>query len=184
LSKGIKGKMKKIVDLQEYRDQALKRKCFGAWEKRFRENFSLTTRLGDISDQTIYRLAYPGNESSQAFYELIMGALEMGSAAGFGYLKDYNKMKVVDTHLFLVDNIRFELMRRLNWVSRFATQDEPLIVLVQQTEMIKKRYQGQIPELSPTHPEYENYRNQISRDREALIRRLLPSALEAFKTHV
>lgn len=176
--------MTKIVDLKEYRDQALKRKCFGAWEKRFCEFFSLSTRLGDISDKTLYRLAYPGDESSQAFYELIMGALEMGPAAGFGYLKDSEKMRVVDTHLFLADNIRFELMRRLNWLGGIATQDEPLIALVQETEAIKARYQGQIPELSPTHPEYNNYRSQIPRDREALIRRLLPSALEAFKTRV
>ncbi len=176
--------MNKIVDLNAYRAETLKRKYFFAWEQRFREKFDLSTRLNHISDSTLFRLAQPGDDSSQAFYELIMAVLELGPAAKFGYLADDDKLRIVDIHLFMADNIRFELMRRLGWLKRFATQDERLIVLVREAKKIKIRYQQQIPVLSATHAEYENYRHLTQRDREALVRRLVPPALEAFKVRL
>lgn len=173
--------MSNIVNLEEYKTQMLQRKSFKAWEKRFDEAFSLETRTLDLSDSTLYSLANPGQESSFAFYELIMGTLDFGSAAKFGYLEDQAKLRVVDIHLYLADNIRFELMRRLGWLSRYAAQNEYLVTICKELETIKQRYHGQIPELAPSHPEFENYRSLIPRDREALIRRLLAPALEAFK---
>ena len=80
--------MAKIVKLQSYREKALKKRCFGPWEKRFGESYDLSVRLRDLSDKTIYYLALPGDNSTHAFYEFIMGALDLGPAAGFHYLEN------------------------------------------------------------------------------------------------
>ncbi|MGD9211556.1 MAG: hypothetical protein PVI90_12295 [Desulfobacteraceae bacterium] len=173
--------MNKIVDLKAYRTRIQKRKYFYAWEQRFNEQFDLHTCLGDISDKTLYRLAHPGDESSQAFYEFIMGVLNLGPAAKFGYLADGDKLRVVDIHLFLADNIRFELMRRLGWLISYAAQNECMVMLVKEAEKIKFRCQNQIPVLSSTHAEYENYQQLTPRDKDAFVRRLIAPALEEFK---
>lgn len=176
--------MSKIIDLSSYRTHALKKKYFRAWEDRFKEKFSLTLCLRDISDQTLYRLAHPGEESSHAFYEFIMGVLELGPADSFGYLEEKEKLKIIDIHLFLADNVRYELMRRLGWLSSFTTEKIELVGLVQQTEDFKGFYQNNVPELAPTHLKYEHYRNLTPREKEVLIRGLLVSALEAFKKRI
>lgn len=172
--------MNKIVDLEIYRAQALEQRCFGAWEKRFNEKFSLSDRVGDISDKTLYQLACPGEESHQAFYEIIMGSLDLGSAVMFGYLEDDHKLRVIEIHLFLVDIIRFELMRRLDWLTCSLICNERIVELVQHVDKMKDRYRNQPLKLAVTHPAYESYRNLIPREKEAFIRSLLPSALDAF----
>ncbi len=176
--------MNNVINLNKYRNQALQRKCFGAWEKRFKETFTLTTRLGDISDQTLYRLAEPGIESNLAFYDLIMGAFDLGPSAKFGSLGNEEKMIVVDVHLLLADQVRFELMRRLGWLSHYAAENDHLVTMVQEVEAFKTRCLDQAPELSSSHPEYERYLRLVARDREAMIRGLLMAALEAFKARI
>lgn len=176
--------MNKVIDLNSYRIQATRKKCFSAWEKRFNETFLLTICLGDISDQTLYRLAHPGEESSNAFYEFIMGALDLGPTAKFGYLEEKEKLRIIDLHLFLADNARFELMWRLGWLNRYAAQEIQLVELVQKAAEYKLKFKDQIPELSPTHTEYDNFRGLIPRDKDALIRRLLIPALEEFKQRI
>jgi hypothetical protein len=176
--------MNKIVDLERYRTHALRQRCFGAWEKRFNEKYSLSDRLADISDQSLYRLACPGDDSNQAFYEVIMGTLELGPAARFGYLEDDDKLRVVNIHLFLVDMIRFELMRRLGWICRYAAFNERIVELVHRSENMKDRCQNQGPKLVSTHPKYDEYCKLIPRDKDAFVRSLLTDALEAFKRRV
>ncbi len=176
--------MNNVINLNKYRNKALHRKCFSVWEKRFKETFALTARLKDISDETLYRLAEPGIESNLAFYDLIMGALELGPSTKFGFLGSEEKMTVVDIHLFLADQVRFELMRRLGWLRQYATENEHLVTMVQEMETLKAGCKNNVPELSPEHPEYEKYCTLLPRDREALIRGLLVAALEAFKARI
>ena len=111
--------MTKVVDLQTYRTKTIEERGFGPWQKRFAENFDSTTRLQDLSDATVYFLAQPGESSSVAYYEVIMGVLGLGTATKFHYLDNTNQMLVVDLHLFLADQIRFEMMRRLKWITGF-----------------------------------------------------------------
>ena len=176
--------MNKIVDIELYRTRSLEQRCFGAWEKRFKEKFTLSDRVGDISDKTLYQLACPGDDSNQAFYEIIMGSLDLGSAVTFGSLEDDHKLRIIEIHLFLVDIIRFELMRRLSWLTCFLICNERIVLLVQHAEKIKERYCNQPLKLAATHPEYESYRNLIPREKEAFIRGLLTSALDAFSRRV
>lgn len=173
--------MTKVVKLQAYREKALKRRSFGPWEKRFAEKYEISARLSDLSDKTIYYLALPGDNSTNAFYEFIMGVLDFGPPAAFHYLENKNQLHVVDIHLFVADQVRFELMRRLGWINAFSSESNTLLEMVQKCDVLKATAREIPPALAESHPEYHDYLELTRGDKEVLIRRLLQEALEVFK---
>ena len=96
-------KMTKIVDLKSYRTRQIIERIFGPWKRRFGEAYDEKTLLTDLSHHTLFRLAQPGDESTAAFYELVMGALGLGPADRFYYLDKGDQLRVVDLHLLLAD---------------------------------------------------------------------------------
>lgn len=173
--------MDKIVRLDEYRAKALEKKAFGPWEKRFGIGFSASARLNDLDDATLLALSQPGDESSEAFYELIMGALDLGQAAKFHYLPNKEQMKVVEVHLFLADQARFEMMHRLDWLQALPCEELSLVELVLNHTTLQARSQSNPPELAKTHAAYESYQSMVTGDKQVFIRQLLTEAIEAFQ---
>jgi len=173
--------MTKVVNIQSYRAKVLQKRAFGHWEKRFKESYNLQTRLSDLSDKTLYFLAQPGENSSTAFYELIMGILDLGPAIKFNYLPNKEQMRVVDIHLFLADQVRFEVMRRLKWLVKLPCEKCNLIAMVQDFDKIKPKSKESPPELSASHPDIISYQQLATGDKEVFIRRMLRDAIEAFK---
>ena len=173
--------MTKIINLQLYRNVALEKRIFGPWKRRFGETYGLKTRLSDLSDKVLYHLAQPGEPSSVAYYELIMGILDFGTAPKFHFLNNENKMVVVDRHLFLADQVRFEMMWRLEWIKAFEGKKFSLIELVKDFEKIRAKYREKPPELEESNPDYHAYIQFTREDKEVFIRRMLQKALETFK---
>jgi hypothetical protein len=173
--------MTKVVDLQSFRDKTLEQKCFGAWQQRFGETYGTRARASDLSDKTVFFLAQPGENSSMAFYELIMGALDLGPATKFYYLSNDDQMRVVDIHLLLADQVRFEMMRRLEWIKNLPGAQLNLIEMVRQFEKLKVQTKTSPPELNESHPDYGAYRQLARGDKEVFIRRMLRDAIDAFK---
>jgi hypothetical protein len=171
--------MGKIVDLQSYRNRAAEERAFAPWRKRFSEDFSKTPRLADLSDETLMKLAEPGEDKAMAYYELIMAILDLGDGIKFYYLDKGEQLQVVDIHLFLVDQVRFELMRRLGWLEDYPGLAYPIPALV--TGFDRIRNAAAAPALADSRPDYEQYRQLPVRERESFVRRLLPAALEAFR---
>ncbi len=162
----------------------MEKKGFGPWRKRFGESYGEKTRLSDLADRTVYLLALPGEDSTVAFYELIMGILGLGHAPKFTYLENNDQMTVVDVHFFLADQVRFEMMCRLGWLDDPSAAKHRIIEMVRSFEKVKAFYKDNPPQLSAAHPDVEAYRLLHDRDREAFIRRLLPDALESFKERI
>ena len=173
-------RMSKIVDLHHYRIQMVEQRAFGPWQKRFGETYHAKTRLGELSDKTLYFLARPGEHCSIAYYEAIMGVLGLGPAAKFDYLRSEEQMKVVDIHLFLADQVRFEMMRRLNWLDTLPCQKISIVEIIQDFDAIKAKCRDNPPKLAQSHPGYASYRNLAARDKEVFIRQMLREALEEF----
>ncbi len=173
--------MAQIVDLKSFRDKTLELKCFGPWQRRFAEVYGIDTRVSDLSDKTVFSLAQPGENSSLAFYELIMGSLGLGPAAKFYYLDNDEQMQVVDIHLLLADLVRYEMMRRLGWVGEFPAGRLSLVQVVRNFETSKHLARSSPPQLSETHAEYEVYGRLTGGDKDVFIRRLLREAIDAFK---
>ncbi len=176
--------MTKVVDLKTYRLQAQEKRGFGPWKKRFSESYDSRTRLSDISDKTLYYLSQPGENSSNAYYEIIMGILDLGPAVEFHYLDNQDQMRVVDIHLFLADQLRFEMMRRLDWIRSFAGCDFSLLEMVQEFDTIKNKCRERPPELARSNTNYSEYSHLTDGDKEVFIRRMLQEALDSFKQRI
>jgi hypothetical protein len=175
--------MPKVVDLNAFREKALEQKCFGPWQKRFGEAFGAHTRIADLPDKVILGLAQPGDTSSTAFYELIMGALDLGPAAKFFHLSNDEQMRVVDIHLLLADHVRFEMMRRIGWLDEAPGAAVEMIDLIRQFETFKQALRRP-PFLNSSHPEYAAYAQLADGDKDVFVRRMLREAVEAFTKQV
>ena len=173
--------MSKVIDLQDYRTKSAEHRAFEPWCKRFGESFGAETRLSDLSDRTLYFLAQPGEETAMAFYELIMGILGLGAAPKFYYLPNEAQMTVMDIHLFLADQVRLEMMHRLEWLTGFPCRECTFLEMVQKFQRIKVECQDKPPGLSRTDPEFEAYEKLVTADKHAFVRRRLRQALEAFE---
>ena len=176
--------MTKVVDLHDYRTKVVEQRAFGPWQNRFGEAYDAETRLSDLSDKTLYFLAQPGEDSSVAYYELTMGVLDFGPATKFNYLASEQQMRVVDIHLFLADQMRFEMMRRLRWLEALPCQKFTLISMVQTYEQMRSRFKDNPPGLAPSHPGHATYQKLDTRDKEVFIRQMLREALEKFEERI
>ena len=90
-------------------------------------------------------------------------------------------MLVVDIHLFLADQTRFEMMHRLEWISTFEGGNYSLLSMVQEFEKIKTKCREHPPVLAESNPGYSTYTQLTVGDKEVFIRRMLQEALEIFK---
>ena len=173
--------MAKILDMKEKRQSLTAKRGFEKWSRRFAESFDENTRLMDLDDITLAKLIQPGEESSMAIYEFIMGVRGLGAGARFYFLENLDKMAVMDITLFFLDQLRFEAMRRLGWVEDFPNSRVPMVDLVAEFADRFSADKHRTPELSSTHPRYEEYRQTFAGDRAAFIRRLIPELLEIYQ---
>jgi hypothetical protein len=173
--------MAKVVDLKAYRTKAVEQRGFGPWQQRFAESYDSKTRLSDLSDKTLYYLAQPGESSSIAYYELVMGILDLGAATKFHYLRNREQLMVVDLHLFLADQVRFEMMRRLGWIQNYAGAAYCLLEMVQNFVHISTTCRRKPPEMAASNPAFAAYAALTDGDKEVYLRRMLQEALEIFK---
>ena len=173
--------MAEIVQLAQYREQTALRDGYRLLRCKFDEDFDACTRLTDLSANVLHALAQPDDNSTQILYAMILGFLGFGAAARFDGLDSTTQKDVVDLHLFISDQIRFQMMYRLGWLEQEPGCDLPLFVMVKESDSAKRICRQNLPRLSSNHPDYPSYLQLIDRDQQVYIRRLMPSALEAFK---
>jgi hypothetical protein len=167
-----------IVDLSEYRASKAVRVGYRVWRACFKAEFDGRTRIMDLGPDVLRRLAEAG--SDELFYSLIIGFLGFPENESFESLDRRVQMQVLDVHLFLADQFRFEIMRRLGWIVRFKAAEPSLFELVVQYERYRMECQAEPPLLAPDHPRYAEYEGLVDRDKQVFIRRLFGDALEAF----
>lgn len=176
--------MGKVVDLTLYRRRSAEQQGFGPWRKRFGESYGEKTRLSDLSHNTLYALALPGEAGAEAYYEMIMGLLGLGPAVKFTFLEQTQQMRVVDMHLFMADQVRFEMMRRLGWLTSIPCGSYSIMEIVDRFDEIRTMCRETPPELAETHEGYGDYIKLHPRDGESFVRRLLADALDQFKDNM
>jgi len=176
--------MGKVINLNEFSSSRAIERGLTLWRKSFPENLTSRTRLSDLSDQTILTLAQLGHGAMAILYNLIMGVFDLGPYNKFQYLSGEPKMKVLEASLFLVDQIRWECMRRLGWVEGFAGEKYPLVHLIMKYRTLKSEFNPPFPGLKKNQPRYEEFIKRREVDGEAMIRGLIPIALAAFSQKV
>jgi len=175
--------MPQIIDLKEGLLRKAVKRGFRNWVSRFKEDFGLNTRLCHISMRTLSYLAQDKEKGTFYLYDLIMNLKGLGSGFGFGELSPQNKITVIDRHLFLLDQIRFECMKRLEWLDTYPGEEFSIVELITEFEELRHGLQDKIPILNAHHPAYDEYAKISAFERESLIRKLMPEALEKIERY-
>ncbi|MBF0549517.1 MAG: hypothetical protein HQK60_03175 [Deltaproteobacteria bacterium] len=169
-----------VTDIKKFKYQLAARRSLRRWQERFTVRLGESTMLHDFSDKDLAFFLFPDPEPTMLLYDLIMGCLDLGTGAKFDYLEPKLRIKVMDIHLFILDQIRFECMRRLDWVTGFAGEQYPLVTMVLECDSIKPGFQPPFPELHSTHPKYEDFIRLGKMEGESVLRREIPRAIETF----
>jgi hypothetical protein len=170
-----------VIELDKARRHLTAKRGFQSWSRDFGEGFDEQTRLQDLSDTTLGSLIQAGDRTTETIHDLIMGVKGLGRGSQFHALDNSQKMAIMDIAIFLLDQLRFECLRRLEWVTGYDTMDTPLMDLVAQFSTSFAAAQNRTPALASSHPLYEEYLKEHDLDRSAFLRRLIPAALEAFQ---
>lgn len=173
--------MAEIVDFQAKKRQMAAKRGFKSWSSRFSEQFDENTRFRDVGENTLGTLIQGGEVSSLPVYDLVMGIQGLGSGFRFHDLEVPDKMAVMDIAIFLLDQFRFEAMRRLGWLEDAPLFDTPIFDAIEQYTTRFASISHQAPRLSTSHPQFEEYEKAFESDRHAVVRRLIPEALEIYE---
>jgi len=173
--------MGELVYISESRRRIAAKKGFDPWMRRFGISGDENTTIRVLDNYVVSRLALGDEDSSTAFYELIMGIKGLGYAPRFRYLDTQTKMGVTDITLFLLDLVRFEAMYRLGWLENYPALEVPLVDLVQNFQNQFSVTRHIAPPLSRNHPLYEKYEAEFGGDRHSFVRKLVPEAVKTFR---
>jgi hypothetical protein len=173
--------MVEIVHLTSFKRRQAARRGFKAWLRRFGESLDEETRIADLSDRTLAFLISPGEENIFLLYELVMGVKGLGTSSDFFNLDRALKMEIIDISIYLLDQLRFECMRRLKWLAGDCPPSLSLVALVEQYPKLTGDGRRIIPALSASHPNYETYKRLSEFDKETFVRKQIPAAIERFK---
>jgi hypothetical protein len=172
--------MAEIISFEYLKTGHRQNQCFRSWRDHFNEDINSQSLLTDLSDGVLYRLATPGERSNTLFYKLILCLLGYNQNTDLTFLDKTIQIDLIDIHMFLCDLIRFEIMRRLGWLSELPICRFPVVELITDYKQKKEFFNHWPPELSHQHPKYPEYQWLVEGDRQVFIRRLFADALKAF----
>lgn len=173
--------MGKVVDLDSARRDKVASSAFTHWEKRLGYAPGAAARLGEVPEAVLSVLAELEHVATLALYDVVLGVRGWGAGEGFSYLEPAKKMEALDAFLFLADQVRFEMMRRLGWLRGIAAEDHDICDLALNNRGIQARHAPAIPELTNAYPRYAEMQQRLRLEPEAAIRSLIPEALAVFR---
>lgn len=178
--------MAKVVFLEDIKDLKAARRGFKEWRRLFKSSPPLNeqTRWRDLPDEVISHLAEDDQRSRLLFQDLLMGTLDLGSGWEFQDLPSRELSPLLDIYFLLIDQVRFECMRRLGWIEEIPLAEEPIISLIRRIRREGSPFLLEVPRVSQGHPDYPAYLALTPAEKQAFIRRSIPKAVAAFKEKI
>ncbi len=170
-----------LVDLEERRRTKAAQQSFGRWERRVGFAPGPATRISDLPDAVLSRLAELDREATLALYDVVLGVRGWGPGERFTYLESQPKVEALDAFLFLADQVRFDLMRRLGWVQGVAAESYSLLDMAARPKDIQASFLPQVPKLTKAYHRYEDLERRLALEPAAVVRSLIPEALLVFR---
>ena len=171
--------MSNIIQLDPLRKKKLGEKGFRLWNAQFKQSFDENTRLADLPDKVLLFLASPGEKSTGAIYDLIERIRYPHWKYSNPEDEKKREMNLIDIHLYLLDHIRLEMMRRLDWLEEYGGMDTPILDLILDFDKSHPAF-ATPPQLAKDHPQIGEYLELIPKEQEVFIRKLAVSALIEF----
>ncbi|MEJ5365554.1 MAG: hypothetical protein WHS86_10655 [Desulfosoma sp.] len=172
--------MGEVIALDEKRRRLRARRAFHLWEKRFGRLFDENTSVHDLPDEVLAVLVQPGDVCTRLVQSLVVKVMTGEDAADLEGLSPPQKIRAIDLTLLMVDQIRFECMRRLGWVEPDPRTQWPIVDLLIRYVDGDAPGTQQTPGLLPSHPLYAQYEKAFAGDQAAFVRKLIPRAIEEF----
>ncbi len=176
--------MVELVQLDQVRRKKAADRAFSLWPRRLGFAPASESALGDLPDNVIMALADLGPKATLALYDLVLGVRNLGPGERFHYLRGQAKVEALDAFLFLADQVRFELMRRLGWVRHLPGEVYPLLDLALEPRLIRRTFSPPCPEICPAYHGYQGLIRQFKVEPKAVLGSLIPEALEAFRSRL
>lgn len=170
-----------LVDLGQRRQEKAAQQSFGRWQRRVGFAPVVETRISDLPDQVLSRLAELDREATLALYDLVLGVRGWGPGERFTYLEPKPKVEALDAFLFLADQVRFDLMRRLGWVQGVAAETYTMLDMAARPKDIQAAFSPQVPRLTRAYHRYEDLERRLALEPAAVVRSLIPEALLVFR---
>jgi len=170
--------MSDVIDLKRRLVARAAGRALRNWRKRFNEEFAVDMTFSSISMSTLAFLSLGKEDAAFYFYDLIMNIRGMGSGFEFNVLKPAGKMLVTDQYLFLLDQARYESMKRVGWLQSRPGEGFTIVELIEDFDLVAPSIQAEIPILSPSHPRYHEFSELGVLEKESFIRGLIPAVLD------
>lgn len=172
-----------VVELKQVRMNAAVNKAFRNWKTQFKDDFHLKTRLSHLSSKTLALLVQGHDRGAFYLYDLIMNLQDLGSGFELHELGPKEKIMVMDRYLFLLDQIRFEYMKRLGWLRDYPGEEYSIVDLILRFDEVGPLLQAQIPAISLDHPSYNRFEALSVFEKEQFVRKLVAKALKELRDH-
>jgi hypothetical protein len=170
-----------VINLAQARQDKEAKAAYGRWAKRLGHTPAHGDRLADLPPAVLAELGELGHQATLALYDVVLGVRGWGAGERYPHLEPRAKLEALDAFLFLVDQVRFELMARLGWLKPTGVSHFSLIELARDYRGIAAR-EGQQPlRLTEAYPAYEQVRRRLEIEPEAVVRSVIPQALAAFR---
>lgn len=173
-----------VIDLLQGRRHIAAKRGFSAWYRRFGRDFDELTSPKDLSDAVLFQLIQGDDVNGGAIKDFVLGVLNPGTEDRQRQENSAAMMAVMDVILFVLDQLRFEAMRRLGWVSENPLTTTSLLTMVEDFQTKYAATRHQTPALAPAHPLHQAYLETFEADRGSFIRKLTPEVLTAFEQRV
>jgi hypothetical protein len=175
--------MGEIVSFLSHKYRKAAQRGFREWRRLFEAvaSFDESTRWADLPDEVVVFFCEENPESKHSFYDLIMRSQRLGNGHDFE-VQSYDRLTaLMNAYFFIMDQARFECMRRLGWLTRIPRGEKSIIQAVIDSGSFDYGALFETPGPTPEHPAYEEDLKTRGIDRAALVRRFFPEAIRLFK---
>ena len=173
--------MSNLINIAHYKLSKQEEQSFSRWPARLGYAPGKGEALTDLPDEVLLTLAELGPEATLALYDLVLGVREWGAGEGFTYLEPPNKMEALDSFLFMADQMRFEVMRRLGWLECGDDVEQGLVALAAAPRSGNAMSEDDSFRLTTAYPDYGRVSDRMKYEPQAVVRSIIPEALKAFR---
>lgn len=176
--------MAEIIKISDYKIKSREKKAFAPWKKRFKEDFDFFTRLSDLSDRVVHRLAKEGQASETPLREIVMAVLDLGPASKFPFLSNEERWFVAHRIMFLKTQVFFEIMLRIGWIAEYPCQRYSLTSIVENRGKDSEFLNRALPVLSDSLQKSSEYEKLSPELRKKFLEERFDRALTLFEKKI
>lgn len=177
--------MAKVVSIEDHNLKKAAERGFREWARLIPSTrLDEKTRWRDLPDYFVFYLSEDTAEGRLTIYDLIMGVRGLGSGWEFEALPGETLMALLDDYFFLVDQVRFETLRRIGWLEEIPYGERPIIEQALGAQRL--RYSALVEPLAATnrHPAYEAILESSAMEIAREVRSCIPQAIEVFRREI